>query len=301
MTQQHRLLPIAATFLSVGLLALMDALMKGAALAAGVYTATLLRAALSCAMAAPIWLGRGGRWPQRRPLKLHVLRGVVSAGMALSFFYALTKLPIAEAIAISFVAPLLALYLAAVFLGEQIRRTAIWASVLGFAGTLVIVAGRLGRAEADTDTALGLAAILFSAMLYAANFVVIRLQSQVAGPAEVATFHGGVAALMLVFAAPWLFVWPGTEPLMGIAGAAALTVVGAMLLAWAYAREEAQTLVPVEYSGFLWASLFGWLFFAERVTATTLAGTMLIVGGCWLAARRPRPRVEPVPPPSGHP
>ena len=48
-------------------------------------------------------------------------------------------------------------------------------------------------------------------------------------------------------------------------------------------------LVPTEYSGFVWASIFGWLFFREAVTLPTLAGTALIVGGCWLATRPNRP------------
>jgi S-adenosylmethionine uptake transporter len=63
-----------------------------------------------------------------------------------------------------------------------------------------------------------------------------------------------------------------------------------MALAWAYARAEAQALVPIEYSGFLWASVLGWLFFQEAVTAPTLVGTGLIVTGCWLAARKRKPK-----------
>ena len=288
MTRNLALLPVLATFAAVGSLALMDALMKGAALAAGVYSATLMRAALSAAMAAPIWLGTGGRWPGKRALRLHLLRGGVSACMALTFFYAITVLPIAEAIAISFVAPLIALYLAALVLKEKVRREAVYASILGFAGTIVIVSGRLGQGDAGDDTVLGIAAILVSAILYAVNFIIIRLQSQAAGPAEVATFHGGVSAILIALAAPWLFVMPGWPAMADIAGAAVLTVAGAMLLAWAYARAEAQVLVPIEYSGFLWAVLFGWLFFAEEVTITTLLGTGLIVVGSFIAARRKR-------------
>ena len=56
--------------------------------------------------------------------------------------------------------------------------------------------------------------------------------------------------------------------------------------AWAYARAEAQALVPIEYSGFLWASVLGWAFFREPVTLPTIAGTVLIVAGCWLATRK---------------
>lgn len=293
MLRDHHLAPVLTTFAGVAMLSLMDAFMKEAALAAGAYSAAWFRAALAFALVAPFWLALGGRWPGREALRLHLMRGTVSAFMGLLFFYALTKLPIAETIAISFVAPLIALYLAAILLGEQVRREAIVAAVLGLAGTLVIIGGRFGREPMTQDAWLGLAAILFSAVLYAYNFILIRQQSQVAGPLEVATFHGGVSALVLGAGAPWLLRWPGGAALADLGVSAVLTIGGAMALAWAYARAEAQTLVPIEYSGFLWAALFGWWFFGEEVTATTLAGTALIVGGCLLAARR-RPLADAV-------
>jgi S-adenosylmethionine uptake transporter len=65
-----------------------------------------------------------------------------------------------------------------------------------------------------------------------------------------------------------------------------------MLLSWAYARAEAKILIPVEYTAFIWAALFGWLIFAEDVTVWTLVGTVLIVSGCLVAARQQPDRVD---------
>jgi len=48
-------------------------------------------------------------------------------------------------------------------------------------------------------------------------------------------------------------------------------------------------LVPLEYSGFLWAALFGWLLFAEALQVPVLMGAVLIVAGCWIAAPRKPP------------
>lgn len=291
--QRHPLLPFLAAFAAVGFLSLMDGLMKEAALAAGAYSATILRSLIAMAITLPLWLAMKPRWPDKPVLKLHIERGVISAIMALAFFYALTKLPLAEAIALSFIAPLIALYFAHWLLGEVISRSAIMASLLGFAGTLVIVGARLGSSEFDEDSALGLLSLFFSALLYAYNFVVIRRQSQLAGPLEVATFHAVIGSLVLVLAAPFFFVLPQIETLAVTAGAAALSVGAAMMIAWAYARAEAQVLVPMEYTAFLWAALFGWLFFREEVTTSTLLGVVLIVIGCWIAA--PRKRRKPLP------
>lgn len=286
MKHDHPLLPLLATFAGVGLLALMDALMKGAALAAGAYSASVARSGIAALIVVPAWLLRGGRWPRRKVLRIHLKRGVVTAFMALTFFYALTKLPIAETIAISFIAPLIALWLAALLLGEVIRRKAIVAAILGLAGTLVIIGGRIGRERMTDDAALGLGAILFSALLYAWNLVLQREQAVLAKPLEVASFHTSVGFVTLAVFAPVFFVVPDVDALTQISAASLLTVAGSMCFAWAYARAETQVLVPIEYSGFLWAVLFGWLFFAERVTATTIAGTLLIVVGCWIATRR---------------
>lgn len=280
------ILPIGAALLGVACLALMDAFMKSAALATGAFSAAILRSAMGTAIAAPLWAATGGRWPARHVLKIHLLRGTVSGFMALSFFYAITKLPIAEAIAISFVAPLIALYLARILLGEVIRREAIFASVLGLLGTIVIVSGRLGAAEHDVETVKGLAAILFSALLYAWNFIIIKQQAALASPLEATAFHSGVAGFVLLIFTPWFFAMPPAPVLADIAVGALLTVIGAFAITWAYARAETQLLVPLEYSGFLWAALFGWYFFQEVVTLATILGAILIVSGCFLATRR---------------
>lgn len=287
--RSHPLLPFAAALAGVGFLSLMDAFMKEAALMIGAYTATVLRAGIGAAIIAPIWLSRGPAWPSRAVWKLHWERGVVSAFMALTFFFALTRLPLAEAIALSFIAPLIALFLARVLLGEVISRAAVTASLLGFAGTLVIVGGRIEQGSFDEGAALGMAALFLSALLYAYNFIVIRRQAQVAGPLEIATFHSGIGGLVLLTLAPFLWTPPSEEALMPLLAAGVLTVAGSLSIAWAYARAEAQALVPSEYSGFVWASAFGWLFFREAVTLPTLAGTVLIVAGCWLATRKAAP------------
>lgn len=287
--RDHALLPFAAALAGVGFLSLMDAFMKEAALMIGAYTATLLRALMGTALIAPLWWLRGGRMPGTAARRLHIERGIVSAFMALTFFYALTVLPLAEAIALSFIAPLIALYLARVLLGEVISRHAIGASLLGFAGTLVIVGGRIGQGAFDARTALGIASLFISALLYAYNFIVIRRQAQVAGPMEIATFHSGVSGVVLLGLAPFLWQTPEPAALAPLGAAAVLTVCGSAAIAWAYARAEASALVATEYSGFVWASVFGWLFFREGVALPTLAGTALIVTGCWIATRAPRP------------
>lgn len=288
--QAHRpVLPFAVTLAGVGLFSLMDALMKGASIAVGAYSALLLRSVIGLMLIAPVWLATRKAWPARPAMKVHVTRGVVGAAMAFTFFWGLARVPLAEGIALSFIAPLIALYLAALLLGERIAPRAIGASMMGLAGVVVIVLGRAGHGGWDTETAWGTASILSSSGLYAWNLVLQRQQSLLASPVEVATFQMGVVGLVLALLSPALFEMPGREAWPVIAAAAVLALGASMLFAWAYARAEAQALVPLEYSGFLWASLFGWLLFDEGLRLPVVMGAILIVAGCWIAAPRKRP------------
>ena len=284
---------IVAVTAGIALFSGMDAAIKGASLMAGVYSALLIRNLIGLALIAPIWLAGPRRKPAPAVLRLHVLRSSVNAAMMLLFFVALVRLPIAEGIAISFIAPLFALFLAAVLLGETIRRRAVLASLLGLAGVAVIVADRLGAHTADRQTLIGIAAVLASAVLYAVNLVLQRKQAQLADPIEVTLFQNLVISALLALAAPWWAVVP-SWPALGLIALGALLATSALaLLAWGYARAETQVLVPIEYTAFLWAALLGWLFFGEPVSLATLAGTVLIVLGCWIGTRDPdRARTE---------
>lgn len=289
MKAHHPALPFAVTLAGVAVFSLMDALMKGASIAVGAYSALMLRSFIGLAIIGPVWLGTRRGWPARETMRVHVTRGVVGAAMAFTFFWGLARVPLAEGIALSFVAPLIALYLAALLLGERIEPRAVGASLMGLGGVVVILLGRAGQTGWDADAAWGTASILASSGLYAWNLVLQRQQSVLAGPVEVATFQMAVVGLVLALFAPVLFEMPGSEEWPTIAAAAVLALAASMLFAWAYARAEAQKLVPLEYSGFLWASLFGWLLFGEGLRLPVVMGAILIVAGCWIAAPRKRP------------
>ena len=280
------MMPFLAVGAGIASFSVMDALMKGASLEVGAYNAMLWRSLLGATLMVPLWKLSGGVWPQRAALRLHALRGLNGAIMATMFFYGLKFLPLAEGMAISFIAPLIALYLAAVLLGETIERRAIFASVLGLAGVAVIAGARLGEGGYSSQAAWGIAAILGSAVLYAWNLILQRQQAKIAAPIEVATFQALFATLFLGLLAPWLAVQPSIAVLGYVSGSAVLAAISLMMISWGYGREETQVLLPLEYSAFVWAALLGWLMFDEALTAPTVAGAVLIVIGCWIAARK---------------
>jgi S-adenosylmethionine uptake transporter len=276
--------PFMVAAAGVGTFSLMDAAMKDLALSIGAYNAVMWRNTVGALLMGVLFVGTRQKWPPVHLLKIHLWRSIVVAVMAVSFFWSLTKLPLAEAIGLSFIAPVIALYLAAVMLKETIGKEAIWASLAGLGGVAIILAGRLSG-HYTMDHIWGAAAVLFSAVVFAYNLILARQQAQVSGPIEIAFFQNLFVALTLGLAAPW-FLQPIAmfdAPMVG--ASAALAVISLLLLSWAYARAEAQILIPVEYTAFVWAAFFGWLFFAEPITWPVLLGTALIVGGSLIAAR----------------
>ena len=297
MTRQRTALPFAVACLGIALFTCMDTVMKRLSIELGAYAAILWRQGLAAIIAGALYLPGRQAWPGRAALRFHVMRGCVGAVMALSWFYGLARLPMAEAVALSFIAPIIALYLAALLLKETVPRSSVIASILGVAGVGVMLAARLGSGgERHLD---GVATILVSAVLYAWNLILMRQQAQVAKPIEVAFFQNAISGGWLLLASPLLLIrWPDLVPLPAgvqwplIALGAALTVASLFLLSWAYARAEASVLVPVEYTGFLWLAMWGALFFAEPLTVSTLAGAALIVSGCLIAAHGSRRAAE---------
>jgi S-adenosylmethionine uptake transporter len=267
----------------------MDAAMKDLSIAMGAYNAVIWRNMLGSLLMGILFVGSRQHWPSVDVLKLHLWRSMVVSVMAVSFFWSLTVLPLAEAIGLSFIAPVIALYLAAVMLDEVIGKAAILASVSGLLGVAIIIAGRVSGGY-TTDHLWGAAAVLFSAVVFAYNLILARRQAQVAKPVEIAFFQNLFVAVTLSFAAPWFLAPMPVDKAPMLAGAAALAILSLLLLSWAYARAEAQILIPVEYTAFVWAAAFGWLFFSEPVTVPVLLGTLLIVTGSLIAARaKPAP------------
>ena len=289
MTPRHHppIIVFLVGVLGIALFSGMDAVMKGLVLAIGTFATVFWRNLIGIGLSGVLYLKKPSPWPARSTMRIHLTRGVLSTAMALLFFWGLGRVPLAQAIALAFIAPLIALYLASVILKEKIGPRILAASLIAFGGVLVIFFGQ-AQADLGRDATIGSIAILISAALYALNIIIMRQQALVADPVEITFFQSvivtGVLVLVLPFAGiaiPDMVHWPW------LLFASFLAITSMLLLSWAYARAEASYLATTEYTAFLWAALFGWLVFDEKVSLFTLAGASLIVAGCILAARRP--------------
>ena len=278
--------PMLVATLGIMLFSMMDAVMKGQALAMGTYNAMFWRMAMGALIVAVLYLPTRPVPASGRVLKIHFIRAALTAVMAYLFFFGLTRIPLAQAIGLSFIAPIITLFLAVPILGERIGANAKLAAVLGFGGVMVVVGGELLAVDEGSD-AVGMAAVLLSAVMYAFNLILQRMQALVAKPLEIAFYQNTIVFVMLLVGVPFAVSWPASQLQWGGAVlAAAFAVASLMLMSLAYRQAEAQRLVVIEYTAFIWAAILGWWFFAEPVTARTLLGTGLIVLGCLVSARR---------------
>jgi S-adenosylmethionine uptake transporter len=282
---QHPVRGFLAALAAVAVLSIMDAVMKHLVLVIGIVAVSVWRSATNLAISSAIYLPRRLRRPDRKTLLVHIIRGADVTVMAALFFWGIGRVPLAQSIALTFIAPLIAMLLAALFLDERIGPRSILGSVVAFGGVIIIVVGQ-ARANVGSGVLLGIAAIIGSALCYAGNIVLMRRQALAAKPLEINFFQSLTVMALWLLAIPvaGLPAWPDGQ-WMWILVASLLSTAGTLLFAWAYARGPASYLAATEYSAFLWASLMGWLVFHERVSIFTLAGAILIVGGCLIAAR----------------
>ena len=270
----------------------MDVVMKGLTIAVGIFAAFLYRSLAGVALSGTLFAILRPGWPDAKTLKLHIRRGMLMTPMGLLFFWGLARVPMAQAIALTFIAPLIALALASVLLGETLGRRTLQGSLLAFAGVVVIFVGS-AQADLGREALLGSAAIVMSALIYAYNIILMRQQALAANPSEIAFFQNMIVSLTLLCAVPFLgFPALGQVHWPAVLAAALLGLSSQLLLAWAYARAEAGYLSTTEYTAFLWAMALGWLAFGEVVQPFTLVGAALILGGCLIAARMDHPALE---------
>lgn len=215
---------------------------------------------------------------------MHALRAALLIGATGFFFQALRTLPIADALAIFFVQPLVITMFSPLILGESVgwRR---WAAVgVGFVGVLVII--RPGFQTFDIGMAY---ALLAGASL--AFYMLITRRISGHAHAMVTTFHtsllGGGMMTVLVLALGWASVTP--QQWLMLLGVGFVATAGHFLIVKAYDNAEASLLAPLGYTEMIGAVVLGWWFFGDFPDGWTFVGVgILIASAIYISMREQR-------------
>lgn len=223
--------------------------------------------------------------------KVQLLRG---AGLALAtagFFSAIYVMPLATAAAITFTSPMITAFLAALFLGEPLRRETAMATLIAFAGVLIVL--RPNFAALGWVAFLPLVAAAGMSMLMIGN----RFVAGKASPLLMQFLVAAIAAPLLLIAAigfhhsgiPGSTVsWPEWSVVVRCALIACTASFAHWLLFLATTRAGAATIAPMTYIQLLIAIVAGWALFGDHPDGTTLAGSaMIIAAGLYLWRANP--------------
>ncbi|MDP6345477.1 MAG: DMT family transporter [Alphaproteobacteria bacterium] len=206
----------------------------------------------------------------RRP-GLHLMRSVCGASAMLCGFYAITHLPLADAVSISYARALFLIPLAVLFLGEVVRMRRWTATAVGFVGVIIMM--RPGG-EIAPATFVALA----GAFLVASVTVMIKKLSTTERP-ETLLFYFGVISTPVALL-PALAVWrtPDLSQLVLLMAIGALGAAGQYCMIRGFKVGEATALLPFDYTRLIFAGIVGFLLFAELPDAWTVTGALIIVG-----------------------
>lgn len=241
-------------------------------------------ALIMLAVAAP------GGFAQLRPrrARTQILRGVAVTISSILFVSSLRYLPIADATATSFVAPLFVTALSIPILGEKIGWRRWTATAVGLVGVLIVV--RPGGSDFQPASILP----VLSAATWAFALIVTRMMSATENPVTTLAWSAIVGCLLLSALQP--LTW---QPLTGEALLIGLFIgvsstVGHWFVIQAFRHADASLLAPFSYVQLLWASAFGFVLFAVLPDAFTWLGSAIIIASGLYTAHRERIRARKV-------
>ena len=211
---------------------------------------------------------------------LHAARVAMALVAMAAWFYGLALMPLAEATALSFTTPLFASVAAVLILGEVMRRRRWTATLVGFAGAMIVL--RPGFEDVSVATVC----VLVAALLMAVSQTIVKVLARIE--------HANATVFWLVFLmtpvslVPALLVWqtPRADQLAWLVALGVIATLGHQSLARAMRAADATAIYPLDFSRLVFAAAIGFVAFGEVPDMWTWAGAAVIVASSVYIARR---------------
>src|SRR5215469_17131700 len=259
---------------------LMNVLIRVAAQSMHPFEVAFFRCLFGLVLVLP-WILRSGAGLFRgRNAGFYVLRAAVGLLSMVTWFYGITVVPLATAMAVNFTAPLFATIAAVFVLHEDVRLRRWSAVVIGFVGVLVIM--RPGGERLDANLLI----LLVSAASAAMNNITVKFLARNEPP-------GRIVAMFMIYLTPLsllpaLFVWqwPAPATFGALVGLGALGTIAHLSVARALAAADASACAPFEFARLPFAALIGFVWFGEVTDVWTWMGAGIIAGSSVYVAHR---------------
>jgi drug/metabolite transporter (DMT)-like permease len=242
--------------------------------------AGFIRYAFGLLMVLPLLSRAGVLSLHSKRIGFHALRGLAHGCGVMLWFFAMSRIPIAEVTALGFTAPVFTTLGAALFLRERLRSYRVIAMLAGFAGALLIL--RPGFREID----IGALAQVAAAPLFACSFLMAKSATRTESSTMIVVMLSVFCTLTL--ALPALAVWrtPTLEELELLFATAALATTGHYCMTRAFKAAEVSAVQPFTFLQLVWATLLGLVLFDEHPDLwIALGGALIVTAASWMAHR----------------
>lgn len=228
-------------------------------------------------------ISRGLPILKTRRIGFQIARGVVAAGSSACFVFAISYVPLADAVAVSFVAPFMVTVLGALVLREHVGLRRWMAVTVGFIGTLIVIRPGLGLFHP------AILLVILAASLFSARQILSRILGPLDKTVTTITYTSSASVAVLTFPALLLWHWPsGTQDMVLIIFLAATAGAGEVMIIRALELAQAVTVAPLQYTMIVWSTVLGWAIFAQLPDHWTLAGAAIIMASGLYTLHRER-------------
>lgn len=263
---------IAFALAGIFIFSSQDAIAKWLAADYPVMEIIFFRALFALVPAAVFMFASGGFQTLRtQRLRIHLIRSFMLTGALACYYLAIRTIPLADAVAIVFAAPLFMTALSVPILGERVgpRR---WAAVMiGFLGVIVV-------AHPGSEL-FGTAAILvvISSAFYAGAMIATRGLTRTDTSAAILIYHYLVSIAVAGAILPFQWVTPTPGDAVAFVTIGLMGGVGAFCAVQGFRYAAVSVIAPFDYTMLLWATLYGWLLWSDLPGPAVLAGVAIIV------------------------
>ncbi len=231
------------------------------------------------------WLARAGRAGLRTGrLGTHFFRSVIALGAMSCWYFSIAILPLGLAVALNFTLPLFATIGAALFLGEIVRARRWSATLIGFAGVLIILGP--GFAEGGGGTTLAMLLPILAAVFMALSILLVKSLSRSESPVLIVFYMNLFLTPLSLIPALFVWRWPSLPVFGYLVAIGLLAAVAHLALVQAFSRADASAIAPLDYMRLPFIAVIAYFAFGEVPDLWTWVGAAVIAAAAIYIARR---------------
>ena len=212
--------------------------------------------------------------------RLQLLRGFLAAMSATLFIAGVAFVPLADAVAVTFVAPFMVTIMGAFILREPVGLRRWIAVFLGFVGTMIVIRPGMGVIHPAAFL------IIIAAACFAVRQIISRALSDTDRTTTTVVYTALVGSTLLTVPLPFVWVTPDSEQLRILVGIAVLAAVAEICVIKAFEVAMAVVVSPIHYSMMVWCTFYGFMVFGQLPDGWTLIGAAVIIGTGLYTLRR---------------